>query len=139
MWVIVVLAAVFSMHGLQCVTADANVDNASMGSMHGSAMTLPDSVFSTHLLVPMDAHHGGVDLGSAPADDGPAGQGAVHAWAVCFAIAVAGLALLPVLALLRSRTSAARSDRGLVRAPPWSRRAHPFRPPDLAALCLLRI
>ena len=139
MWVLLVLAAVFTMHGLQCVTVDANAEHAAMSSMQGSALVAPEAVVSALLLAPAGAHLGMVDLGSAPADDQPAGHGTVHAWAVCFAIVVAGLTLLGLSAIVRNRTVVAGSDRAPVRAPPWSPRAHPLRPPDLAALCLLRI
>ncbi|MGY2080631.1 hypothetical protein [Modestobacter sp. SYSU DS0657] len=155
---LLLLAAVFAMHGLQCTAAGtehaAGHGTAAVaaaptglleGGLHTGAVSLaPQAHSSVH-----DGEHGSVHLsatmvaatpvaGLLAADHGSAPAGAVgHLWALCLAVLAAGLAVLLALLLPRLLT--------LLPAA-WARlRMHasaglaPLRPPDLHALCLLRI
>jgi hypothetical protein len=140
MWVWLVLAAVFSMHGPQCMAADTH--HADGGSVHVQALAWPEAA-APALLPIMEAHPdvivGMAGMRPAPASQEPPASGAAHAWAACLAVVVSGLTALASLAGLGRRTTSAGWDRTLTVSRSWSARAHRLRPPDLAALCLLRI
>jgi hypothetical protein len=147
---LLLLAAVFAMHGLQCTAA--GTDHA---AGHGAAAValapagLPDGgVHPRVTSTPTDARGAHPDTtamiaGAAPAaglpgaghDSTPAGAGG-HLWTLCLAVLAAGLAVL--LTLLLPRTPA-------LLGPVWARLRirppaglAPLRPPDLHVLCLLR-
>lgn len=154
---LLLLAAVFAMHGLQCTAvgtdhaaghgtagiAVAPVGQLEGGLYAGAVSSGPAAHGSVH-----DGGHGSVHAaatgaasplaGLLAADHGSVPAGAVgHLWAVCLAVLAAGLAVLVALLLPRLLT--------LLPAA-WARlRTHapaglaPLRPPDLHALCLLRI
>jgi hypothetical protein len=155
-WVLVLLAAVFSMHGLQCVAADSGAPAWAHGTGHSVAAVGPDDVLH---LVGSDAAMVSVgnmsvsagDMSAPPAaavtaamvgvplgwshDSSPHGSG--HLWAWCLAILAAGLAAL-LLALIGSLPGIRlpRPRRVTGRAWAW---LSPPRPPDLYSLCLMRI
>lgn len=150
---LLLLAAVFAMHGLQCLSAGtehtaghraAAVAAAPAGLLEGgSHPAMVDPGLDAHSGVD-DGPHATVMVAAAlsagllTADHGsmPAGAG-VHLWALCLAVLAAGLAVLFALLLPRLLT--------LLPAA-WARlRTHAsagpalLRPPDLHVLCLLRI
>jgi hypothetical protein len=139
-WVWLVLAAVFSMHGLPYMAADTG--HADMGSVHAQAPAWPET--AAPALVPMlddhpDSADGIVAVSSAPVTQESPAPGAAHAWAACLAVVVSGISLLVSWAVLRRSATSAGWGRTLAGPPTGSARAHRLRPPDLAALCLLRI
>ncbi|MGY1848049.1 MULTISPECIES: hypothetical protein [unclassified Blastococcus] len=147
---LLLLAAVFAMHGLQCTAVGtghtagpdgAAVAAAPTGVLEGGLRT---GAVSHGLDAHSTVHDTAAMVAAAPlagllaADHGSAPAGAVgHLWALCLAVLAAGLAVLVALLLPRLLT--------LLPAA-WARlRTHasaglaPLRPPDLHALCLLRI
>lgn len=149
-WILLLLAAVFAMHGLQCAAADSSAPAGVHGTVHaiaaagpdaapnivvpGPAMASVDHITAPPLAAAVTAATVGVPLG---AGHGSTPLGAGHLWALCLAVLGAGLAAL-LLALVRRSTAI---------APPLLRRAiapvrgwqSPLRPPDLYSLCLMRI
>ena len=141
---LLLLAAVFSMHGVQCVAADVEAGHGMAGAAHASrdvaATARPgDSAPDVLDHVRTDALQtiaqftavAGVPKGSPPA------HGAL-AWVVCLAVVLTGMVLLGLAALVRRLPALlvrARGPSGLWHTG-WSRI---LRPPDLSALCLLRI
>ncbi|WP_138733824.1 DUF6153 family protein [Modestobacter excelsi] len=149
---LLMLAAVFAMHGVQCAGAADSATSAAT-TVHvvtpahsgSSAMTalapgqaLPavgaaraDDATSAHTTVAAAAVPVGAGHGSAPHD------WAAHLWTACLAVLAAALAVLLALLvprLVRLGPPALRSPSA--RASGW---LVPPRPPDLSALCLLRI
>ena len=141
MWVLLLLAAVFSMHGVQCVAADVDAGHVMTGTAHAlvAAPVQAPSV-GVGLAIASSVAHGmapGTAVVTASTGDGLPAHGAAF-WAVCLAIVLTGIVLLGVVALIRTpwaRAVRARAPSRLWRAG-WSRLP---RPPDLSALCLLRI
>ncbi|MCF6744891.1 hypothetical protein SAMN04515665_110119 [Blastococcus sp. DSM 46786] len=156
---LLLLAAVFAMHGLQCTavgtdhtaghgTAGIAVAPAEQleGGLHAGAVSPgPDAHSAVHDRNPGSVHAAAAMAAAAPlaglltaGHDSTAPAGAAgHLWTLCLAVLAAGLAVLVALLLPRLLT--------LLPAA-WARlRAHastglaPLRPPDLHALCLLRI
>ncbi len=153
---LLLLAAVFAMHGLQCTAAGtehaaghgaAPVAAAPAalldGGPHPGAMSFGhEANGGDHASVPGAAAM--VAAAAAPLggllgagnDTAPAGAGG-HLWALCLAVLAAGLAVLLALLLPRLLTLLPAAGAGL--------RTHastglaPLRPPDLHALCLLQI
>ena len=157
---LLLLAAVFAMHGLQCTAAGA--DHAAGhgaaavalapaglldGGAHTSASSTPTDAHGAHpdttpMIVAAAPPAGLLAAAAPPAsllaaghDSTPAEPGG-HLWTLCLAVLAAGLAVL--LTLLLPRTPA-------LLDPPWARLRTrlpaglaPLRPPDLHALCLLR-
>jgi hypothetical protein len=131
-WIVVLLAAVFTMHGIPSAVAGGS------------------SVPTSHVEVP--ASPGGVDLvpvgampgtGSATAHDaeaadreGPSHSMASHAWNACLAVLLMGMAWLAAAAV--RRLPAFKESRVALRMHGSIAWVRPPRPPDLAALCLLR-
>jgi hypothetical protein len=139
---LLLLAAVFAMHGVQCVTSDSAME-------HGSASLATVSSVGGHaaavqLAAGMLGHFDAAAVGDVPDAAAIASTGLPEPWhdahvlAVCLAVLLAGLTVLGAVARLRGRAIL------LVRGPPrpgrrfaaWSLRP---RPPDLSVLCLLRI
>lgn len=139
MAILVVLAAIFAMHGVPSTSADATADSTAAVA-HAKTMAPAGGVGPLPAATSLGV---GLAQGVAalPGEEmeghGPSHTGAVHQWATCLAVLLLGLALLAVLlgrkppGSLHHRTAA--PSRG---APFW---AGPARPPDLSALCLLRI
>jgi hypothetical protein len=141
---LLLLAAVFAMHGLQCVASDPAMEHGSSSLAavpsvvggHAAAVHLAAAGMPDHVDVAAAA---GVRDAAATASTGlPSPWHDAHALAVCLAVLLAGLTILGAVARLRGRAIP------LVRGSPrrgrrfaaWPLRA---RPPDLAILCLLRI
>ncbi|WNV74805.1 hypothetical protein [Geodermatophilus sp. DSM 44513] len=143
---VLLLAAVFLGHGLQCDPAGATGPAAGAGAGHAVHVTAVPVELAASLTatppaagVPAPAgdaaapHHDAADVGGAPGH-GPDLPG--HLWAACLAVLAAGLAVLLGLAVPRllarvlPTTAPARLPRRS--APP------PLRPPDPFFLCVLR-
>jgi hypothetical protein len=142
---LLLLVGVVAMHGWQCSSAPATSTQGS-DAVHAVAVALTAPTDATHmaglgLTGPMPG--GSAVTGSPAAEPGGAGHSspphgpAGHLWTLCLAVLAAGLAIL--LALLAPRLLwllAPTRRRARARATGWFT---PLRPPDLAALCLLRI
>ncbi|CCH87056.1 exported protein of unknown function [Modestobacter italicus] len=141
LWVLVLLAAIFSMHGAQYIAADAGLRHAEVAvAQHGTedpldAGSLSGSMAADVRLQQADSQLGTTVMAGQP---GPSHGVAAHLGSLCLAIMYSGLVLLAAASLI-----------GIVAAPVlrgiaslrslfsgWSRLP---RPPDLSALCLLRI
>ena len=143
-WVLLLLAAVFSMHGVECVAADAGAGHGMATSAHAMAegAARAQSAGSTlaaaggHQVPGASAFAALLDRTSAASQD----RSPVHGdtfWAVCLAVLMTAVMSLGTAALARRALAVVRA-----RAPSplwhtgWFRLP---RPPDLSALCLLRI
>lgn len=158
-WALVLLAAVFCMHGLQCVTTHSSGSHGAPTATSQSPMDRPaaerDSTESVSA-ESVSAESVSIELvGAAPAstaittsssdvaphDGKPMHRPPVHAaglWAVCLAVLLAGVALLGASVLLRAAAlPLLRGSPGRRSGPPRGLRLP--RPPDLSVLCLLRI
>lgn len=133
-WIVVLLAAaVFLMHGIPSMVAGQSSTPTSHVEM--SASTGAVDVLA---VAAMPGAESAAAHGEGPAErEGPSHSMASHAWNACLAVLLMGMALLVAAAFRRlpplppdhrvaSRTG---GSIGWVRPP---------RPPDLAALCLLR-
>ncbi|WP_347059851.1 DUF6153 family protein [Blastococcus sp. HT6-30] len=141
---LLLLAAVFAMHGVQCVASDPDMEHWS------SSLAAVSSVGGHTAAVHLTAAAGTPDRSDVAAADGvrdaaatastglPAPWHDAHVLAVCLAVLLAGVIVLGAVARLRGRAIP------LVRGSPrrgrrftaWSLRP---RSPDLSVLCLLRI
>ncbi len=153
LWALLVLAAVFSMHGITCALADDDATTGSpaaalgsvLGSGHGSAAmpAMPaDGAAGPAIAV---TQLGGGNATQAPvqqapvqqAPDHPAGhEGAAHTLMVCLAVLAGGLAALAAWLSRRRRAAPPRVHR-TTRFSGEARTA--FRVPALHRLCVLRI
>lgn len=143
MGVLLLLAAVFAMHGVQCMATDV-AGHGTTGSAHtppalsaqvpdvDSALTAAPHLLPAAVSVQVAT---AVVAGISPDGFPPHGSALV---AVCLAMVLTGVSALAAAALIgRASASSVRA-----RAPSpvwhtwWSRIS---RPPDLSALCLLRI
>lgn len=147
-WALLLLAAVFAMHGLQCAAADSGTSSGLHGAVHAVAgtdpvlhlvgsstgMTAPESVSAalgaTLAAAAVVGPSLGVDHDSSPHDSG-------HLWAVCLAILAAGLAAM-LLALAGRLPDFRLPHPRRATGGPWAWLGPP-RPPDLYSLCLMRI
>lgn len=139
LWVLLLLAAIFSMHGAQYIAADAGLRHAEVTvAQHGTEDSLDAGLLSGSMAAGDQLRQADPSPG-AKAMAGQPGHGvAAHVWSLCLAILYAGLVLLAAGSLLG--VVAARVVRGVASQlslfKGWSRLP---RPPDLSALCLLRI
>lgn len=147
--VLLLLAAVFTMHGLQCAAADSGTTTAPHGTVH-TTPAAPDPVL--HAAGPGMVMESAAAMTAAPAAAVAAGTAigvslagghdstphpAGHLWALCLAVLAAGLAAM--LLVLTGRLGEFRLP--LTRRTtggPWAW-LRPPRPPDLYSLCLMRI
>jgi hypothetical protein len=144
---LLMLAAVFAMHGLQCTSASAHSATAGPGPVP-VALTAPTTpgghpadAAVPHLPGPMADDRGVAGLPAlAPAGvgHGSTPHGSVERlWTLCLAVLASGVAVL--LVVFGARLGQ------LTQQPPWRpgirglRWLSPPRPPDLSSLCLLRI
>jgi Family of unknown function (DUF6153) len=141
LWVLVLLAAIFSMHGAQYIAADAGLRHAEVTvGQHGTGDPLAVGSLSGSMAADDHVQQADPSL-SATAMAGQPGPGhdvAAHVLSLCLAILYAGLVLLAAASLV-GRVTAPVHSRGashLSLFTGWSRLP---RPPDLSALCLLRI
>ena len=144
MLALLALAAVFSMHGLQCVAGEPGDSHGDMALMQGPLSAGSDGgtmlmSSAVDVITGNGAHVGATAVDGTPTTGHTPFHNAVHALAVCVAIMLSGFAVLG--ALLVVRRSAHLTDRGPVRirARSWWTSTQLLRPPDLASLCLLRI
>jgi hypothetical protein len=158
---LLVLAGVFAMHGLQCSTGADSAGHPASPAGHAEAFFLavtavaPDhphavapagiaQASAPMVAVPVAGQAGsgpGSLTGAAPepaevAYGGTSHDWAARVWTLCLAVLAAGLAVLLVPLVSRPVMRAAPAL-GYGRAQLWS--PAPSRPPDLSALCLLRI
>ncbi|MGY1842773.1 hypothetical protein [Modestobacter sp. SYSU DS0875] len=147
--VLLVMAGVFAMHGLQCATAH-DVDHGS--GLHPAATTLATAPATAAAERPALVHAGartghGTAGGPVAAADLTAPSVVEHEhtpgsptgqlWSLCLAVLAAGIAALCPLLAPRLLSVAARLPAQVCsRVGSWPA---PLRPPDLSALCLLRI
>ena len=144
LWVLLLLAAIFSMHGAQYIAADAGLRHAEAAvAQHGAEDPLDDESLSGSMVADEQLQQADPPLG-ATAMAGQPGQSdsshdvAAHLWSLCLAIMYAALVLLAAASLIGRVAAPVRrgvaSHLSLFTG--WSRLP---RPPDLSALCLLRI
>lgn len=142
-WVLLVLAALFSMHGLQSMAADSSHAGTAAVHLQGPASLAAAAAAPTTLVVSDADADRPVGMGVAGSvDDGrePPAPDMAHVWAAaCLAVLATGLAVVAVWWMSRRGSTSSPRDGAFHRLRPWSARTHPLRPPDLAALCLLRI
>ncbi|RFU20603.1 hypothetical protein D0Z06_14915 [Geodermatophilus marinus] len=144
MWALLLLAAVFSMHGVQCMAADMDAGHGTAASAMPVVHGVASAEFVWPALTVVGYQSPGVVPGagpvaaiSGPPHDSPSTSGTAFG-AVCLAVLLTGVVLLGVAALIRRVPGSvvrARAPSVLWHAW-WSRLP---RPPDLSALCLLRI
>ena len=136
-WALLLLSAVFGMHGIQCMGADASMASSYAAPSSPSS----SSVLSGHL----SADAAGPVAEPAPAKlppaatvmhrhSGPSGW-MDHLGAVCLAVVSAGLAAIALWILTRRPfpTAVPRP-----RAHRWPTSLDPPSPPDIYSLCILR-
>jgi hypothetical protein len=145
---VLLLAAVFLGHGLQCSPAAGHTTNAVHGEgspTASSALTATD----THRTDPT-AHAAESPAMAAPAAPADATLATTvnstpghwhglpgHLWMVCLAVLAAGLAVL--LAVLAPRLVGLASPLTALSELHGARWPTPLRPPELSSLCVLRI
>lgn len=145
LWSLLLLAAVFVMHGVQCMAADVDGGHAAMAPVvasvetgHSSGLEAAADGAAAGVLITVAVVHsvaGPLDAGLPVERD--LGHGA-DLWAMCLAVVVGGLVLLGAMGLLRRgavtpvRGSPSRPSATVIIA-------GPLRPPRLSSLCLLRI
>lgn len=141
-WVLLVLAAVFAMHGLQCMAAHTgHMETASVHGQAAASLTAAGPVLPA-VVVP-DPHPDGL-VGMAGVASVHAGQESpapdvAHVWAACLAVLATGLTVLGAWWVLRRGTTSSGGGGEFHRPRPRPAWARVLRPPDLATLCLLRI
>ena len=138
--ILVLLFAVFSMHGAQYVsagvhepvasTADHALDAAAVTGLVLGPVTLAEDAGMAMAPKPTAAASGAA--GTMPGHSLPA-----HVWSLCLAVLLAGFALFG--AALAWRTGAPPLSQSLSRFGSTVLKSRPPRPPDLSVLCLLRI
>ena len=141
---LLLLAAVFAMHGVQCVASDPAVEHGSSSLAAVSAVGGRAAAVHLTAAAGMPDHFGvatagGVrDAAPTPSSGLPAPWHDAHVLAVCLAVLLGGLTILSAVARLRGRAIplVRGSPRRRCRFAAWSVRP---RPPDLSVLCLLRI
>ena len=138
-WIVVLLTAVFSMHGVLLISPSGGEAPGGAGAAQhemaesSAAESLPDVAG-----VSLSGSEGALATSGEPLPATDPGHGiGAHLWSLCLAV-LAGMALLGALMVAGRLTAAiagtaVRLLRGIGRWP------GPPRPPDLAALCLLRI
>ncbi|WP_407937435.1 DUF6153 family protein [Modestobacter caceresii] len=142
---LLLLAAVFAMHGIQCAAAGSALAHGSTSL--SAAASVDVSAASVHLgpvagAMPdhrrVAATRGAADADATGSSGLPAPWHDAHLLAVCLAVLLAGLTVLAAVVLRRgSALPPARGSPTPSRWPTgWSRQP---RPPTLSALCLLRI
>lgn len=135
--ILLLLVAVLSMHGVQymsagahgpaAVTADQTLDAAAVAALVPAPLVLADDVGM--MTAP---------AASAVGSDTVPGHGIpAHAWSLCLAVLLAGLAWLG--AALARRTAGVSARQPASRSRGTVLRSRPPRPPALSVLCLLRI
>jgi hypothetical protein len=145
---LLLLAAVFTVHGLQCAAADSGAPSDGHGGVvhavvgaqpvhhllgPGAAMASTDHASASPLtatVTPAVSVPSGAGHGSSP-------HGAGHLWAWCLAVLAVGLSAL-LLTLVGRLPSLRPPLPRRITGNPWAWLS-PLRPPDLHSLCLMRI
>ena len=145
LWVLLLLTAVFWMHGTQYIPAEPGAGAVAMGTAdHGtgasaSGAPIADSgTAATNLRSADAAAPLAAVLGSSPPVSAPDHDRAQHFWSLCLAALLAGLAVLGAAVVVRRVAFLVHRTRGrgLRLTMDWL----PLpRPPELSSLCLLRI
>lgn len=141
-WVPLLLAALFGMHGIQCMDAGGSMAMPAAVAITASSPVNGAQVTGQVKASPTAAH--GTDEVQGQALRAAAGAGdhhdpaglVDHLWALCLAVLSAGLAALALL-LSRARPGLRADLRH--RAHRWLSGLDPPRPPDIHSLCVLRI
>ena len=143
-WVLLVLAAFFSMHGVQCIAADS-VAMEHMGASAAAVASAGTSIEmvsspADHAVPSTAAVHSSTDGSAAglhPSGHGsPMNSAMSHLGAACLAVLSATLAALVAVAIALAIASFVPATRPS--APRWTQRLSPLRPPDIFSLCVLR-
>ena len=141
LWILVILAGVVTLHGLQVISVDQGEPPGSISRSMDLISGLADGGGVTYAAPgSTEVQSVSASKASSPESDSPLnGHGVTqHAWTVCLAVLLAGTAVLGALPLGRKMAASIGSDRSV--APLWPVGACRLpRPPDLAELCLLRI
>ncbi|WP_431521209.1 DUF6153 family protein [Blastococcus capsensis] len=142
---LLLLAAVFAMHGVRCVAAEPALAHGSTSLDAVASIGAPAAAIHVGAVTaekPAHSHaaatHGSRDVAATVSTDLPAPWHDAHVLAMCLAVLLAGLTILGALTRVRGMAIP------LVRGSPPPRRwltgwVRQPRPPDLSALCLLRI
>ncbi|WP_409332015.1 DUF6153 family protein [Trujillonella humicola] len=135
-WILFLLAAMFSMHGISSLPRDAGMPEGRVAhepamALAADGMALDAAIMAAVVDEPMD--------GSATTDHDEPGHGMpTHLWSFCLAVLMAGAALVGLVLIARaSPAERMLSEVGCIRRPAGL--VPILRPPDLSALCLLRI
>lgn len=142
---LLLLAAVFAMHGIQCAAAGSAPEHGFTSLGEAASVGVP--VASIHVgpvadAMPDHGHGAATQMADADGATGSSGLPApwhdAHLLAVCLAVLLAGLMALGAVVLRRGvAIPPVRGSPTPSRWPTgWSRQP---RPPTLSALCLLRI
>jgi len=149
LWTLLLLAAVFSMHGLSCAAADSamtgtstHTSTATAHSPSAASGSIVELVVAGAAMPDMDAGHSTDQPGGHSSDQPGGHSSAAHALMVCLAVLAGGVgAVLAALAAWLSRrrlgtiyTRAARHVRVVV-----DRAAACAPTPELSRLCVLRV
>lgn len=136
--VLLLLTAVFSMHGAQYASAAvhdpaaASADPASDAAAVAEVDPAPSAQTTTMMALGSAAVAAAVVVGTMPDHGIPA-----HVWSLCLAVLLAGVALIGALVARRTGDVLVPPSSSGSRGPLLS--APPPRPPELSVLCLLRI
>jgi hypothetical protein len=149
---LLLLTAVFAMHGMQCTSAADGAGSAATTAhvattAHAGSVTMPaltagqarSAAGAASFDDPMPAHPATAAAVAAPVGAGHSGaphDWAAHLWTACLAVLAVALAVLLALLVPRLVQMGPPAPRKVTRA---RRRVTPPRPPDLSALCLLRV
>lgn len=145
LWILLLLVAVFSMHGTQYVppepgagrsptaTAEHGMGASSAGAWIADSGAAADDLRPTAATAQLAAV-----VGNPTPADAPDHGGAGHFWSLCLAVLLAGLLVLSASGVTRRAAAAVLRTRERDPRLPmrWLR---PPRPPELSSLCLLRI
>ena len=143
-WVLVVLAAFFSMHGVQCMPGESSAMSTSAMAPAGAIVELAPGAAdhptaSTDPTASTPATHGAASDEADPHGSGPSsplGSAMAHLSAACLAVLSATLAALVAVAIALAIARFVLTTRPS--APRWVQRLSPLHPPDIFALCVLR-
>lgn len=135
MWVVALLVAVFSMHGVPSVAAAASPAFGAVATPH-SVTAVARAPASSGMQSSAPEPVGTMASAQLQGHATPA-HPSIHLWAACVAVLLAGMLLAGAAVLVRRL--ATRPEQRLAASPRWpSSWARPPRPPDLFSLCLLR-
>lgn len=141
LWTLLLLAAVFSVHGLSCVASESDMAGMSMPAPTAAVADAPESAADMAVMLVQSEPAMAVDAGAST--DAPAGHGmAAHALMVCLAVLAggAGVVLAALAAWLARRQVLAVLPRFTSRLRGVVARAVAYAPaPELSRLCVLRV